>query len=595
MARSANGSRGRWVALVILCTASLMIILDGTIVTVALPTIQADLGFTPDSLSWVLDSYLIAFGGLLLLSGRLGDLLGRKRMFLSGIVVFVLASMACGLATGPAMLVTARFVQGTGAAMTSAVTLGMIVRLFGKPAEQGRAIGAFAFTGAVGASAGLIAGGLLVQYASWHWIFFVNLPVGLLTAIAGWRVLAADQGIGLRAGADGLGALLATAGVMLGVLAIVQRHEWWTGLVAVALLAGFVARQATAKTPLLPLRVFTSRNVSGANLSQLLIIGAAMGFQVIVILYMQRALGFSPAAAGLGLVPTAAAIAVVSLGLSARLTSRWGSLPLLIAGLVMITLALALLTRIPARAAYATDLLPPLALFGVGGGLTLPAVTALGMSGATDADAGVISGLFNTAQQVGGALGLAAATTLAAARTGSSHTPQALTSGYHLAWAADAALGVASIVVAAVALRQRRQPEPPVNYCAQPSARTARDAVPESAGLAADGAVRREAGPLASLRTDTMCRVSSSGTPAVGTSASGSELIAEPDGVVWTSWKPVRVPRIRASTRSVMPHALNSSAARRPVPRASLRATSGSEMPAMMSPRPAGMANSAGR
>jgi MFS family permease len=183
----------RLLALVILCTSSLMVILDGTIVTVALPTIQADLGFTAGNLSWVMNSYLIAFGGLLLLSGRLGDLLGRKRLFLAGIAVFVLASLACGLATGPAMLITARFVQGAGAAMASSVTLGMIVRLFDQPAEQGRAIGAFAFTGAVGASAGLISGGLLVQYASWHWIFFVNLPVGLAAWLAAWRVLPDDQ------------------------------------------------------------------------------------------------------------------------------------------------------------------------------------------------------------------------------------------------------------------------------------------------------------------------------------------------------------------------------------------------------------------
>src|SRR5215469_13751676 len=348
----------RWLALVILCAASLMVILDGTIVTVALPAIQADLGFTAGSLSWVMTSYLIAFGGLLLLSGRLGDLIGRKRMFLSGIALFTLASLACGLAAGPGMLIAARFVQGIGGAMASAVTLGMIVRLFDEPAQQGRAIGAFSFVGAVGASAGLVIGGLLVQYASWHWIFFVNLPVGLLAGIAGWRVLVADQGIGLRAGADGVGATLATAGIMLGVYAIVQHKGWLAGLVAAALLAGFVVRQATARTPLLALRVFASRNVSDANLAQLLIIGAAMGFQVIVPLYMQRVLGFRPAAAGLGLFPTAGAIAVVSLGLSARLIGRLGAGRVLIGGLVMITAALALLTQIPARADYAIDLLP---------------------------------------------------------------------------------------------------------------------------------------------------------------------------------------------------------------------------------------------
>jgi len=214
--------RSRWFALVILCAATLMIILDGTIVTVALPVIQADLGFTPASLSWVMDSYLIAFGGLLLLSGRLGDLLGRKRMFLAGLAVFILASLACGLAAGPGMLIAARFVQGIGGAMASSVTLGMIVRLFSQPDEQRRAIGAFSFVGAVGASAGLIIGGLLVQLASWHWIFFVNVPIGLLAGIAGWRLLAADQGMGLRAGADALGAAAVTVGVMLGVYAIVQ-------------------------------------------------------------------------------------------------------------------------------------------------------------------------------------------------------------------------------------------------------------------------------------------------------------------------------------------------------------------------------------
>jgi EmrB/QacA subfamily drug resistance transporter len=448
--------RNRLLALVILCAASLMVILDGTIVTVALPTIQADLGFTAGNLSWVMNSYLIAFGGLLLLSGRLGDLLGRKRLFLAGIAVFVLASLACGLATGPAMLITARFVQGAGAAMASSVTLGMIVRLFDQPAEQGRAIGAFAFTGAVGASAGLISGGLLVQYASWHWIFFVNLPVGLVAWLAAWRVLPADQGLGLRQGADVLGALLATSGIMLAVFAIAARADWWTGIVAVALLAAFAVRQATARTPLLPPRVLASRNVVGANLAQLLIIGAAIGFQVTVTLYMQRALHFGPALAGLGLAPTAAVIAVVSLGLSARLIARFGARSILLTGLVMITAALALLTQVPAHAAYATDLLPVFVLFGIGGGLTLPAVTTLGMSGATDADAGVISGAFNTVQQVGGALGLATLTALAASRTAGGTSAQALTSGYHLAWAAGAILAGVSIAVAAVALRERR-------------------------------------------------------------------------------------------------------------------------------------------
>jgi EmrB/QacA subfamily drug resistance transporter len=473
-----SGNRSRWLALIVLCAASLMIILDGTIVTVALPAIQADLGFTASSLSWILDSYLIAFGGLLLLSGRLGDLLGRRHIFLAGLAIFMLGSLACGLATGPAMLIIARFVQGGGAALASAVTLGMIVRLFDRPAERSRAIGAFAFTGAVGASVGLITGGFIVQYASWHWIFFVNLPIGLVTGIVGTRVLAADTGMGVRAGADLPGALLVTSGVMLGVCAIVQPDDWWLALIAAALLLLFVGREATARMPLLPLRVFANRNVSGANLAQLLIIGAAMGFQVVVILYMQRALGFSPVAAGLGLFPAAWAIAFVALGLSARLTRRFGAAVVLISGLVMITAALALLTQIPAHAAYVPRLLPPLLLFGIGGGLTLPAVTVLGMSGATDADAGVLSGLFNTGQQVGGALGIAVFTSLAAWRTGGGRSTQALTAGYHLAWGVGAGFGVAAIAVATVVLRPRRRQAPTRSPAAAPSAALAGPELP---------------------------------------------------------------------------------------------------------------------
>jgi len=445
-----NMVRSRWLALVILCAATLMIILDGTIVTVALPTIQASLGFTAGNLSWVMDSYMIAFGGLLLLSGRLGDLIGRKRMLLAGLAVFTLASLACGLAPNAATLIGARFVQGIGGAMVSAVTLGMIVRLFGEPAERGKAIGAFSFVGAVGASVGLVIGGLLTQYASWHWIFFVNLPIGLLAGLAGWRLLTTDEGIGLRNGADAFGAILVTAGVMLAVFAIVQHADWWTGIIAVALLAGFVARQATARTPLLPLRIFASRNVSGANGVQLLIIGAAMGFQVTIVLYMQHVLGFGPAAAGAGLFPAAGVIAVVSLGLSARLITRYGARLVLIAGLVLITVALGLLTRVPVHAGYLTELLPVFVVFGAGAGLTLPAVTTLGMSDATDADAGVVSGMFNTAQQTGGSLGVAIQTTLATITTHS------VISGYHLAWTVGAGLAAASIVVALIVLRSRR-------------------------------------------------------------------------------------------------------------------------------------------
>ncbi len=449
----------RLLALVILCTATLMIILDGTIVTVALPAIQASLGFSAGSLSWVLNSYLLAFGGLLLLSGRLGDLLGRKRVFLAGIAVFVLASLGCGFTSTSWVLIAFRFVQGSGAAMASAVTLGMIARLFDEPARQRSAISAFAFTGAVGASAGLILGGLLVEYANWHWIFFVNLPVGVATWVAGLLVLPGDgahrSGGVLSGRVDVLGALLATGGIMLAVFAIASRPAWWAWPAAAAALTGFFIRQARARTPLLPPRVLASRTVAGANLAQILVIAAAMGFQVTVTLYLQRALGYRPAAAGLGMFPTAAVIALVSLGLAARLMGRFGARALLLAGLVLIAAALALLTRLPAHANYFTWVLPPLVVFGVGGGLTLPAVTVLGLSEATEADAGVVSGLLSTTQQVGAALGVAALSALAAWRSGGATTPEALTSGYRLAFLAGAGLAAASAVVAAVALRSR--------------------------------------------------------------------------------------------------------------------------------------------
>ena len=464
---SVTGRGRRWLAMWLLCGASLMIILDGTIVTVALPSIQRHLGFSAANLSWVMNAYLIAFGSLLLLAGRLGDLSGRKRLFLSGLAVFTAASLLCGLSTGPAMLIAARFAQGIGGAMVSAVSLGMIVTLFPEPREQAKAIGAFSFVGAAGASIGLVLGGVLTQTVGWHWIFFVNVPIGALAGLLAFKVLDADRGTGLRSGADWLGASLATAGLMLGVYAIAgtTRYGWGSArtllaaALAVALLAAFVTRQATARMPLLPLRIFSGRNVTGANLAQLLVIAAAFGFQVIITLYMQRVLGDSAATSGLGLLPTAVVIGTVSLGFSARIAARLGQRAMLLAGLLLIAAALALLARVPVHGSYPGHLLGPLVLFGAGGGLTLPALASLGMSGATQSDAGLASGLFNTTQQIGAALGVAVLSTLAAARTASMHaagpdSASALTSGYRLAFAAGAGLAVAAVIVAATLLRR---------------------------------------------------------------------------------------------------------------------------------------------
>jgi EmrB/QacA subfamily drug resistance transporter len=353
--------RSRGLALAVLCASTLMIILDGTIVTVALPSIQRDLRFSPPDLTWVMSAYMIAFGGLLLLAGRAGDLFGHKRVFLAGLAVFTAASLACGLSASAGLLIAARFVQGIGGALVSAVSLGMIVRLYPGRRERAKAIGAFSFVGAAGASAGLVIGGVLTEATSWHWIFFVNVPIGAAAAAAAAALLTGDRAPARAAGADALGAVLATAGLMTGIDAIVEtaRYGWVSahtlGFAAAAagLLTGFAVRQAKAAAPLLPLRIFAARNVTGANLAQVLVIAAAFGFQVLVTLYLRRVLGYGPAAAGLGLLPTAALIGAVSLGFSARLATRFGERPVLLTGLTLIAAALALLTQVPVHGSYA--------------------------------------------------------------------------------------------------------------------------------------------------------------------------------------------------------------------------------------------------
>lgn len=470
-AAPATTTRSRRLALGVIATGMLMIILDGSIVTVAMPAIQSDLGFTPAGLSWVVNAYLIAFGSLLLLAGRLGDLLGRKRMFLAGTAVFTAASLLAGVATTPALLIAARFLQGVGSAMASAVGLGILVTLFTDPRERARAIAVFSFTGAAGASIGQVLGGVLTDALSWHWIFFINLPIGLAALAVAVPVLPADRGLGLRAGADVTGALLVTAGLMLGIYTVVKVEEYgWTsahtlslGALAAVLLGAFIARQATAKTPLMPLRVLRSRTVAGANLVQLLMVAALFSFQILVALYLQKVLGYGSARTGLAMLPAAAVIGVVSLGVSARLNARFGERRVLLAGLVLLVGVLGLLARVPVHAHYPTDLLPVM-LLAAGFGLALPALTTLGMSDAKTDDAGLASGLFNTTQQIGMAVGIALLSTLAASRTddlrahGQSRAA-ALTGGYHLAFTVGAGFLVTAFVVAFAVLRPHR-PKP---------------------------------------------------------------------------------------------------------------------------------------
>jgi EmrB/QacA subfamily drug resistance transporter len=443
-----------------------MIILDQTIVNVALPSIQTDLHFSQSNLAWVVNAYLIAFGGLLLLVGRIGDLIGRKRIFLVGLTIFTTASVLCGLADSQGLLIGARFVQGIGGAMTSAVILGMIVTMFPTPSEQAKAIGVYSFVAAAGGSLGLLLGGVLTQGLNWHWIFFVNVPIGLATGIFATRLLNSDNGIGLEHGADVPGALLLVSSLMLGVYTIVEasRYAWGSahtigfGAVSIALLTGFIVRQARAANPLVPLRVFRSRTVTAANLIQVLMVGGLFGMFFLGALYMQRVLHYDAIEVGLAFLPVALGIAAMSLGLSARLITRFGGRQTLLPGLVFVAAGLVLFRSVPTHASYVSDLLPSMVLMGIGAGLAFPSLMTLAMSAATAEDSGLASGLVNTTQQVGGALGLAVLATLSTTHTNTLiHNGHSLTtslvSGYHLAFTIGAILVIVGIAAAALLLR----------------------------------------------------------------------------------------------------------------------------------------------
>jgi EmrB/QacA subfamily drug resistance transporter len=458
--------RTRWAALLVLCVGMLMIVLDATIVNVALPSIQDDLEFSQSSLAWVVNAYLIAFGGLLLLAGRLGDLIGRRKVFLVGLGVFTAASLLCAVAQTQEMLIGARFLQGAGGAMTSAVILGMIVTMFREPREQAKAIGVYSFVASAGGSIGLLLGGVLTEAINWHWIFFVNLPIGLATGLFALRLVERDEGLGFREGADVRGALYVTGALMLGVYTILEAgdqgwgslHTLGLGGVALALLAAFVMRQTRIPNPLMPLRLFRSRNVAGANAVQALFVGGMFGMFFLGALYLQRVLGYDALEVGLAFLPTTIVIGTLSLGFSERLNMRFGPRATLIPALVLIAAALLLFALTPVDATYVTDVLPSMLLLGAGAGLAFPALMTLSMSGATPSDSGLASGLVNTTLQVGGAIGLAVVTTFATERTegllaDGESTASALTSGYHLAYLIGAGLVAIALVIVLTVMR----------------------------------------------------------------------------------------------------------------------------------------------
>jgi EmrB/QacA subfamily drug resistance transporter len=464
--------KNRWAALYVLCIGVLMIVLDATVVNVALPSIQEDLDFTQSNLAWIVNAYLIAFGGLLLLAGRLGDLLGYRRIYMVGLAIFTGASLLCALSQSQGMLIAARFIQGGGGALASAVTLGMIVTMFPEPREQAKAIGVYGFVASAGGSIGLLVGGILTDAISWHWIFFVNVPIGIVTGLLALRLVEGRPGIGIGEGADVPGAVLVTSGLMLAVYTIlgVEEHGWGSartlllGAVSVALVTAFVLRQARITKPLMPLRLFRSRNVSGANLVIALLVVGMFGVFFLGALYLQLVLGYDPLEVGLAFLPGSLIMGVLSLGFTDKLNMRFGPRRVLIFGLSFMLVAMLLFARAPVDGNYIVDLLPAMIVFGIGAGVGFPALMMLAMSGATPQDAGLASGLINTTGQVGGAIGLAVLATVSSERTatllaGGESQVEALLGGYHLAWLIGAALALVAVLTAVFVLRQEALPE----------------------------------------------------------------------------------------------------------------------------------------
>jgi EmrB/QacA subfamily drug resistance transporter len=456
----------RAAALAVLCAMSLMIVLDSTIVAVAVPDIQRDLGFSAAGVAWVVNAYLVAFAGLLLLAGRLGDLVGAWRVFLAGLALFTTASLLCGLADSAALLIAGRFVQGAGGALAAAVVIGMIVRLFPGPGEQARAMGIYSFTQAGGAAVGFVAGGLLTDAVGWPAIFLINVPIGVAVWLTGRRLLPRETGPGLRAGLDLPGAVLITAGLSLGVYAIVRTGSpdaaapaTLTGTISVVLILAFLLRQRLARRPLIALRVLARRWLLSANAAVVLVFATGMGFQFLNALFVQRVMGYDALGTGLAFLPTPIVIGVVSLFVAPRVTGRFGPRPVLIAGLSLLLAGLLLLARVPADVSYVADLLPPLIVMGLGVGVAIPSIIMLAMAGAAPADTGMVSGFSNTAQQAGGALGLSVLAVVAAAHTSSRAAAgvpaiEALHDGYVRSFLVAAGFVVAALVITTVLLRR---------------------------------------------------------------------------------------------------------------------------------------------
>jgi len=458
--------RSRWLALIVLCLGDLMIVMDVTIVGVALPSIREDLGFSEESLAWVVNAYLLTFGGFLLLGGRLGDLFGHRRLFLAGIVFFTSASLVCGLADSQGLLVGARAVQGLGGAVVSAVALSLMMTMFTEPAERAKAMGIFGFVASGGGSLGVLLGGILTDALSWHWIFLVNLPVGIAVLALTLRLVPASPGLAEKGRLDVAGAVTVTSSLILAVYAIVNGNDkGWTsaqtlGLLAAAavLMAVFIAIEARVRSPLMPLRLFRHRNIAVSNVVGVLWAAAMFAWFFLSALYLQLVLGYSPLQVGLAFLPANVIMGAFSIGLSAKLVMRFGIRPPLATGLALAALGLLLFSRAPVDGNVFVDVLPSMILLGIGAGMAFNPVLLAAMSDVEQSEAGLASGIVNTSFMMGGALGLAVLASLAASRTDSLLASgdgrlAALTGGYHLAFLVGALFAAAAAALGAGLLR----------------------------------------------------------------------------------------------------------------------------------------------
>jgi EmrB/QacA subfamily drug resistance transporter len=469
---SETGDRRRWIALVVVCLAMFMNALDGSIVNVALPDIQKSLGFSQSGLTWVVDAYLISFGSFLLLAGRLGDLVGRKKVFLAGVALFVLASIACGSADSQGMLIAARFVQGIGGALSASVIVAIIVTEFPSPLERGKAMSAYVFVAVGGGSIGLLAGGVLTQFLSWHWIFFVNVPIGIATLILGRFLIVENVGLGIKQGVDWLGSALITVSVMVAIYGVVTAATYgWVSMhtlvtigLALALLAFFVVLESRLANPIMPLRILKLRTLTGSAIIRGLLITGMFSTFFIGALYFEHVLGYSPVKTGVAFLPQALVMAALSTGITAKLVDRFGPKFVMYPGMAMAVIGLVLLASAGQHADYFPKIFIAFLLVGAGAGLAFMPLLQIGMSEIPSDDAGLGSGVVNVSQQMAGAIGLAVLSTIAANRTkslvASGHAViHSLTLGYQLALYIAAASVLLGLLVSPFLLKTVESPE----------------------------------------------------------------------------------------------------------------------------------------